>query len=63
MKTVITFSLVLHMLLFGILLGLRGRAVSPRLFAAVFLWMLSFHVGAGILLSRHLDIVDPRNDS
>ena len=63
MKTVITFSLVLHMVLLGIYLGQRSRAVTPRLIGGVFAWMVVFHLGAGLLLSHHLAVVDPRIES
>ncbi len=63
MKILISFSLLLHMLALGIYLGNRGRPITTRVVGAVFAWMVLFHIGAGVLMSQHLDLVDPRNDS
>lgn len=63
MNTLISFSLVLHMILLGIYLGHRAQAITPRLIGAVFAWMVIFHAGAGVFLSHNLEIVDPRGGS
>lgn len=62
MKTLITFSLVLHMIILGIYVGQRGRPITVRLVGSIFAWMVAFHVTAGVILSLNPSIVDPRSE-